>query len=183
VTVYVDDAFIPYRGMLMSHMIADTPEELREMAQKIGVAQRHIQYPGTPREHFDVCRTMRARAIANDAMAISQRALLDKIKAYFMEGEMAYRTRPCSICGRPITTNALGRSSHLTACSRKEWSKLVAALELKVGDVLTWDMSWFSNLTLVVASVGDHGATLVDPKTEAMYTMGSASICLARKVT
>lgn len=35
--VYVDNAFIPFRGMLISHMIADTEEELELMREKIGL--------------------------------------------------------------------------------------------------------------------------------------------------
>lgn len=74
--VYIDEANIPYRGMLMCHMIADTPKELREMAGQIGVAERHVQFAGTRKEHFDVCRKMRARAIALGAVPVSTREIV-----------------------------------------------------------------------------------------------------------
>ena len=66
--VYVDDARIPFRGMRMSHMLADTDEELRAMADAIGMQQRWHQG-----DHFDINDDMRARAIAQGAVAISKR--------------------------------------------------------------------------------------------------------------
>lgn len=50
--VYVDNASIPYRGMLMGHMVADTPKELLKMVTAIGVNPRWIQYPGTTKRTF-----------------------------------------------------------------------------------------------------------------------------------
>jgi len=54
-TVYVDNARKPFRRMLMCHMIADTTEELLEMVDRIGVDQKHIQFAGLAKEHFDIC--------------------------------------------------------------------------------------------------------------------------------
>jgi hypothetical protein len=54
VTVYVDDMRAPFGRMIMSHMIADTTEELLTMAHNIGVQRKWIQQAGTYREHFDV---------------------------------------------------------------------------------------------------------------------------------
>ncbi len=69
--VYVDKAMIPFRRMKMNHMIADTSEELLEMADKIGVARKWIQYQGTPSEHFDICASKRLLAIKNGAEEIT----------------------------------------------------------------------------------------------------------------
>lgn len=44
--VYVDDFYktgVTYRGMKMSHLMADTREELIAMVRKIGVSPKHIQ--------------------------------------------------------------------------------------------------------------------------------------------
>lgn len=41
-SVYVDNACIPYRGMLLSHMIADAEDELHEMARALGIDRRHF---------------------------------------------------------------------------------------------------------------------------------------------
>lgn len=83
-TVYVDDMYLTQMGrfgrMRMSHMIADTPEELRAMADTIGLARRHIQYEGHPAEHFDVSMEYRARAISAGATPITMRDLARKIR-------------------------------------------------------------------------------------------------------
>lgn len=72
-TVYVDDMFAPYRGMKMVHMVADSTEELLAMARTIGVNVKWIQKKGTPREHFDICASMRAKAVAAGAVQITWR--------------------------------------------------------------------------------------------------------------
>lgn len=66
--VYVDDAMIPYRQMVMCHMVADSDGELRAMALKIGVAQRWYQG-----DHFDICLAKRSLAVRYGAKEISQR--------------------------------------------------------------------------------------------------------------
>lgn len=75
--VYVDDMYKSEMGqfgrMKMSHMIADTTAELLEMADKIGVARRWIQHPGTAREHFDICLAKRKLAVVAGAKEIPWR--------------------------------------------------------------------------------------------------------------
>lgn len=71
--IYVDDMNAPYRGMIMSHMMADTKEELLEMADKIGVNKKWIQYPDTPEEHFDICLSMKAKALKLGAKQVTWR--------------------------------------------------------------------------------------------------------------
>lgn len=66
--VYVDDMKVKYRRMIMCHMIADTDEELRAMAQKIGVQQKWHQG-----DHFDICLEMKAKAVAFGAIEITLR--------------------------------------------------------------------------------------------------------------
>lgn len=75
VAVYVDDAFIPFGRMVMCHMVADTHEELVAMADRIGVQRRWIQNAGQAREHFDVSKGARQKAIDAGAIVISWRAL------------------------------------------------------------------------------------------------------------
>lgn len=73
-TVYVDDMYKYPLGrfgrMKMSHMIGDTEEELHAMAQKIGVSQKWYQG-----DHYDICMSMRNKAIALGATAITLREL------------------------------------------------------------------------------------------------------------
>jgi Protein of unknown function (DUF4031) len=73
--VYVDDMKAPFRGMLMCHMSADSTEELLAMADKIKVARKWIQYPGTYREHFDICLSKRALAVSYGAEEVTQQKL------------------------------------------------------------------------------------------------------------
>lgn len=76
-SVYVDDMFdLPmgrYRRMKMSHMIADTEDELHAMADTIGVARRWHQG-----DHYDVCMSKRKLAIAAGAVPVTLRELARK---------------------------------------------------------------------------------------------------------
>lgn len=74
-SVYVDNAQIPYRRMFMCHMIADTTKELLAMADKIGVKRKWIQYPGTNKEHFDICLCMRAKALKLGAKEVTSKEI------------------------------------------------------------------------------------------------------------
>lgn len=77
--VYVDDMYKSPMGqfgrMKMSHMIADTHEELVEMADKIGVARKWIQKAGTPDEHFDISISARKKAVAAGAIELTMMEL------------------------------------------------------------------------------------------------------------
>lgn len=73
-TVYVDDMYRypmgQFRRMKMSHMIADTPDELHTMADKIGVARRWYQS-----DHYDIAISKRALAIEHGAVAVTLKQL------------------------------------------------------------------------------------------------------------
>lgn len=76
-TVYVDNARIPYRRMLMCHLLADTLEELHVMADRIGVARRHFQ--GKEKAscpHYDICLSKRSLALRHGAVEISRQELV-----------------------------------------------------------------------------------------------------------
>ena len=75
-TVYVDNAMMPYRGMIMCHMLADTTDGLQMMAHAIGVSSQHIQKEGLPDEHFDVCQAMRRKAVKYGAKEITTRQMV-----------------------------------------------------------------------------------------------------------
>lgn len=78
--VYVDYAAIPYRGMLMSHLMADTTEELLAMADAIGVQRRWIQKAGEPEEHFDVADSKRQLAVRRGAQEVDGRFLVELVQ-------------------------------------------------------------------------------------------------------
>jgi len=69
--VYVDQGKIPYRGMLMSHMLADSLDELHSMADRIGLRRIWFQGEGTP--HYDLCQAKRRLAIQRGAIEIDRR--------------------------------------------------------------------------------------------------------------
>lgn len=76
--VYVDDMHKSpagqYGRMKMSHMIADTDDELHAMAAKIGVQRRWWQSPEkTSGSHYDIALSKRALAVAAGAVEISWR--------------------------------------------------------------------------------------------------------------
>lgn len=79
--VYVDDMYKYPMGrfgrMKMSHMIADTNEELHDMAKKIGVARRWCQKEnlGKGYIHYDIAMNKRELAISFGAKSISLREL------------------------------------------------------------------------------------------------------------
>lgn len=80
--VYVDDMYLYPLGEYktpagriykMSHLIADTREELVDMARTIGLNAKHIQKPRTHGEHFDIAKAKRDLAIAAGAIPITMR--------------------------------------------------------------------------------------------------------------
>jgi hypothetical protein len=77
--VYIDDMYTISLGnfgrMKMSHMAADTTEELIAMCDKIKVQKKWIQDAGTGQEHFDISKEKRALAIKCGAVAVSMRTL------------------------------------------------------------------------------------------------------------
>lgn len=78
--VYVDNAQIPYGRMLMSHMLADTREELFAMADAIGLDRRHVQHLGQSNEHFDISKGYRTKALAKGAVELDRRGLAKLIR-------------------------------------------------------------------------------------------------------
>ena len=81
-SLYVDNARIPYGRMKMSHLIADTPEELRAACATLGLSARYIQHPQSPREHLDISLTKRAQAISRlGAREITSRQIVEIIQS------------------------------------------------------------------------------------------------------
>jgi hypothetical protein len=82
-TVYVDDMYLypvgrfvqSGRQLRMSHLMADTTEELLAMVDTIGVQRKWIQHAGTPSEHFDIAMTKRALAIKAGAIPVTMREM------------------------------------------------------------------------------------------------------------
>ncbi|EPX82063.1 DUF4031 domain-containing protein [Salipiger mucosus] len=83
-TVYVDDMHSTpmsrFGRMKMSHMIADNTADLLDMADQIGLSRRWLQKAGTSDEHFDICLSLRAKAVAFGAIEITMRQLAMKCR-------------------------------------------------------------------------------------------------------
>jgi hypothetical protein len=77
--VYIDKANLPYRNMKMCHMIADTEEELHDMALKIGMKkswfQKNASFP-----HYDVCLMRKKIALELGTIEVDRRALVYKMR-------------------------------------------------------------------------------------------------------
>lgn len=76
--VYVDNYQAGYGRMKMSHMIADTLEELHAMATNLGLRrwfQVNASFP-----HYDVCLSKRDEAIRLGAVALSRRDFVMKMR-------------------------------------------------------------------------------------------------------
>jgi hypothetical protein len=80
VAVYVDSAFIPWRPPrgrlgLWSHMWADSVEELHAFARRLGLRREWFQNkPSLP--HYDVTKTVRARALKLGAVEATRSQLV-----------------------------------------------------------------------------------------------------------
>lgn len=61
--VYVDDARIRARGVVWSHLVADTAEELHAAAKALGLRREWAQDKGRTL-HYDLPEPVRRRAIA-----------------------------------------------------------------------------------------------------------------------
>ncbi len=83
--VYVDNMNAKYGRMKMSHMIADTHDELVIMACNIGIQLRWIQYLGTGKEHLDVCQVKKAKAIELGAKQVTSKELVAIMKSKFKQ--------------------------------------------------------------------------------------------------
>lgn len=79
-TVYVDKAVHKYRRMIMCHMLADSLEELHEMADKIGVARKWFQGDASS-PHYDICKAKRELAVTFGAKEVGRRELVEVIRS------------------------------------------------------------------------------------------------------
>lgn len=81
-SVYVDDMYKTSLGRLgqmkMSHMMADSTEELLDMADKLGIDKKWIQYPKTDLEHFDISLAKRKLAVKYGAIELTMRQMAER---------------------------------------------------------------------------------------------------------
>ena len=80
--IYVDCERNSFQGMVMCHMVADTPDELHAMASAIGMRREWYQSPMKASfPHYDVPLPRRVLAIKNGAKEITARELVVFMRA------------------------------------------------------------------------------------------------------
>lgn len=77
--VYIDSANNKFRGMIMSHMIADTLDELHVMAKKIGMKKEWFQEDASF-PHYDVSISRKKDALKLGAIEIERREIVRKMR-------------------------------------------------------------------------------------------------------
>jgi len=78
--VYADAATNPLGRMKMSHLLADTLEELHAMARRVGLKREWFQDRKTP--HYDLCQAKRRLAVRAGAVEIDRRRTVALIRAW-----------------------------------------------------------------------------------------------------
>ena len=73
-SVYVDSEKNSYGRMLMCHMMADTIEELHQMADQIGIKREWFQDGKYP--HYDLCQSKRKEAVRLGAKEVTAKEIL-----------------------------------------------------------------------------------------------------------
>lgn len=74
--VYVGSREYKYGRMIMSHMAADTLEELHQMAEAIGVKRIHFQNK-KDKPHYDVCKQNKKKAVELGAIEVNDRQIIE----------------------------------------------------------------------------------------------------------
>jgi Protein of unknown function (DUF4031) len=112
--VFVDDMYLYPMGrfgrMKMSHLIADTDEELHAMAATIGVARKWHQAPPRHDSHYDIAQSMREKAIAAGAIAITLRQC----------SAMTLRRRATGALGKPWDAEAWAYDDRQNRVERRQ---------------------------------------------------------------
>lgn len=85
--VYVDNMRAPYGRMKMAHMIADTEDELLEMADRIIVNRKWFQ-SNSSHPHFDISLSKRALAVKHGAVEITRRQPATMLRHYRRTGRL-----------------------------------------------------------------------------------------------
>jgi hypothetical protein len=81
-SVYVDSEQNAFRHMKMSHMVADTLDELHAMAQRLGLRRSWFQVSRSGMPHYDICQTKREQAIKLGAIEINRRKMVELVKLH-----------------------------------------------------------------------------------------------------
>ena len=83
-TVYVDHYRATFRRLRLSHMIADTEEELDAMADRLGLKRTWKQTRKWI--HYDICESNRRLAIRYGAISVTSRELILELQKGKQDG-------------------------------------------------------------------------------------------------
>lgn len=78
--VYVDTTRRPYGRMFMSHMIADTLDELHRMADAIGIKRTWFQ-GNASFPHYDICQSKKRIALESGAKELSRKPFVWRLQS------------------------------------------------------------------------------------------------------
>lgn len=82
VAVYVDNERNRFGRMIMCHMMADTLEELHEMAHRIGLKRRWFQMSNRGMPHYDISLSKRKEAVECGAIGVDRRRMVEIMKEW-----------------------------------------------------------------------------------------------------
>ena len=77
-SVYVGSSNYIIGRMIMCHMVADSIEELHEMADNINLSRRHFQSARLP--HYDISKSKKAIAIRFGAIEVNEYKIVEVVK-------------------------------------------------------------------------------------------------------
>ena len=77
--VYVGIRQYKFGRMFLSHMVADTLDELHEMANKIGINKKWFQDKEN-KPHYDICKMKKLLAIKFGAVLVDDREIIKILK-------------------------------------------------------------------------------------------------------
>lgn len=78
--VYVDNGHLTFGRMKMCHMMADSLEELHEMADKLGLKREWFQPKSSP--HYDLSQSKRREAVDLGALEMDRAKIVELIRKY-----------------------------------------------------------------------------------------------------
>jgi hypothetical protein len=90
--VYVDRAQNAYGRMKMSHMLADSVEELHAIADALGLKRKWFQSHSTP--HYDICQAKKHRALTLGAVECDRKTVVGLIRRYRAQAAASVDTKP-----------------------------------------------------------------------------------------
>lgn len=77
--IYIGTKEYKYDRTIMSHMVADTLEELHEMAENCGIVRRHFQDGKRP--HYNVCKESKKLVINKGAILVNNKTIIELCRA------------------------------------------------------------------------------------------------------